>query len=166
MRILFVCLGNICRSPTAEVVFRDAARNAGLAGVRCASAGIGDWHVGSPPDPRSIRHAAKRGYDLRPLRARQLVAEDFARFERIYAMDGAVLEAIDTMKPGGYAGLLALFLDAAPHLGVCDVPDPYQQGPEGFERVLDLVEHGCAALVSELSSCRRDSDHNGDKASG
>jgi len=150
-RILFVCLGNICRSPTAEVVFRDAARRSGLAEVEVASAGLGDWHVGNPPDARAIRHAAKRGYDLRPLRARQFSRSDFSRFDHIYAMDASVLDELEAMKPAGYAGRLALFLDVAPHIGKRDVPDPYQTGPEGFEHVLDLVEEASAALVSSLS---------------
>jgi protein-tyrosine phosphatase len=151
-RILFVCLGNICRSPTAEAVFREAAGKAGLGSVEIDSAGLGDWHVGSPPDARAIWHAAKRGYDLEPLRARQFTASDFARFDHIYAMDAAVLEEIEAMKPEGYEGRLALFLDLAPHVGLREVPDPYLMGREAFERVLDLVEEASAALVATLSS--------------
>ncbi len=151
-RMLFVCLGNICRSPTAEAVFRARAIEAGLTHVEADSAGMGDWHVGSPPDARAIRHAARRGYDLRTLRARQFTREDFSRFDRIYAMDTPVLEEIAAMRPRHYAGRLALFLDVAPHLGTRDVPDPYQMGPEGFERVLDLIEAATGALVRELSS--------------
>ena len=151
-RVLFVCLGNICRSPTAEAVFREAAAKAGLSSVEIDSAGTGDWHVGSPPDARAIRHAARRGYDLRPLRARQFTASDFARFDHIYAMDAAVLEEIEAMKPPDYAGRLALFLDVVPNVGLREVPDPYQMGPEGFELVLDLIEEGSAALAATLSS--------------
>jgi protein-tyrosine phosphatase len=151
-RILFVCLGNICRSPTAEAVFRQAAARAGLQSVEIDSAGTGDWHVGSPPDARAIRHAAKRGYDLRSLRARQFDASDFERFDHIYAMDAAVLDELEAMKPAGYEGRLALFLDVAPHVGSREVPDPYQLGPEGFEEVLDLVEEASAALAALLSS--------------
>ena len=151
-RILFVCLGNICRSPTAEVVFRQASEKAGLAAVKVASAGLGDWHVGSPPDARAIRHAARRGYDLRPLRARQFSPADFTRFDHIYAMDASVLEELESMKPASFTGHLGLFLDIAPHVGLRDVPDPYQMGPEGFEHVLDLVEQASAALASSLSS--------------
>jgi protein-tyrosine phosphatase len=150
-RILFVCLGNICRSPTAEVVFRDAAAKAGLSPIEVASAGMGDWHVGSPPDARAIRHAAKRGYDLRPLRARQFTPSDFARYNHIYAMDASVLDEIEALKPAHYAGNLALFLDVLGSLGTREVPDPYHMGPEGFEHVLDLIEQGSAALVSSLS---------------
>ena len=151
-RVLFVCLGNICRSPTAEAVFREAAAKAGLSSVEIDSAGMGDWHVGSPPDARAIRHAARRGYDLRPLRARQFTASDFARFDHIYAMDAAVLEEIEAMKPSGYQGRIALFLDVVPHVGMLEVPDPYHMGPEGFELVLDLVEEASAALAATLSS--------------
>jgi len=151
-RVLFVCLGNICRSPTAEVVFRQAAARAGLASVEVDSAGMGDWHVGNPPDARAIRHAARRGYDLRALRARQFQASDFGRFDHIYAMDAAVLDELAAMKPAGYRGRLGLFLDLAPHVGMREVPDPYHMGPEGFERVLDLVEEASAALATSLSS--------------
>ena len=151
-RVLFVCLGNICRSPTAEVVFREAAGKAGVTSVEVASAGMGDWHVGNPPDARAIRHAMKRGYDLRPLRARQFAASDFDRFDHIYAMDRLVLDEIEAMKPAGYRGKLGLFLDLAPHVGLREVPDPYQMGPEGFEHVLDLVEEASAALAATLSS--------------
>jgi protein-tyrosine phosphatase len=151
-RVLFVCLGNICRSPTAEAVFREAAAKAGLTSLEIDSAGMGDWHVGCPPDARAIRHAAKRGYDLRSLRARQFAPSDFARFDHIYAMDAAVLEELEAMKPANYQGQLGLFLDLAPDMGLREVPDPYHMGPEGFEHVLDLVEAASAALVASLSS--------------
>ena len=150
-RVLFVCLGNICRSPTAEVVFRDAAAKAGIASVEVASAGMGDWHVGSPPDARAIRHAAKRGYDLRPLRARQFARSDFARYDHIYAMDASVLDELEALRPANYTGRLGLFLDLAPQAGLREVPDPYHMGPEGFERVLDLVEQASTALARELA---------------
>jgi protein-tyrosine phosphatase len=153
-RILFVCLGNICRSPTAEVVFRVAAARAGLSSIEVASAGLGDWHVGSPPDSRAIRHAAKRGYDLRPLRARQFTPSDFTRYNHIYAMDASVLEDLQAMKPARHAGRLALFLDAVDSPGTREVPDPYHMGPEGFERALDLIEQASAALAAALSSDR------------
>jgi protein-tyrosine phosphatase len=149
--VLFVCLGNICRSPTAQVVFRAAIARAGLAQlVDCDSAGTGDWHVGNPPDPRAVAHAARRGYDLRPLRARQVCGEDFERFDCILAMDRAVLGELSALRPPGFAGHLGLFLDLAPALGLRDVPDPYQGGPEGFERVLDLVEAASDALAARV----------------
>lgn len=153
IRILFVCLGNICRSPTAEVVFRDAAARAGLAHVVAVdSAGTGDWHVGNPPDYRATAHAARRGYDLRPLRARLFAVEDFERFDWILAMDRSVLDDLESMRPGGFTGHLGLFLDVAPALGERDVPDPYDQGPEGFERVLDLVEGASAEFARALAA--------------
>lgn len=151
-RILFVCLGNICRSPSAEVILRTTAARAGLGQhVRIDSAGTGDWHVGNPPDYRATAHAAKRGYDLRPLRARQFCAEDFDRFDWIFAMDQSVLDDLVAMKPAGFAGHLGLFLDRAPEIGERNVPDPYDKGPEGFERVLDLLEQGSEAFTAELA---------------
>lgn len=151
-RILFVCLGNICRSPTAEVVFRAAAARAGLAHrVEIDSAGTGEWHVGNPPDYRATSHAARRGYDLRQLRARQVCVEDFARFEWIFAMDDGVLAELAALRPDGFAGHLGLFLDATPAVGVREVPDPYDGGPEGFERVLDLLEAGSDAFAGRLA---------------
>jgi protein-tyrosine phosphatase len=150
--VLFVCLGNICRSPTAEVVFRTAARRAGLARrVEVDSAGTGEWHVGNPPDFRAIAHAARRGYDLKPLRARQVSAVDFDRFQWILAMDRANLAALEAMRPGGFDGHLGLFLDLAPGLALREVPDPYDQPPRVFEQVLDLIEAASAALAARLA---------------
>ena len=151
-RILFVCLGNICRSPTAEVVFRAAAQRAGLGNrVAVDSAGIGDWHVGNPPDYRAIEHAARRGYDLSMLRARQVKLVDFDRYHWILPMDAAVRDSLDAMRPPQSSGQLRLFLDFAPQLGVRDVPDPYDEGPEGFELTLDLIERGSVALAASLA---------------
>ena len=117
-RVLFVCLGNICRSPTAEVVFRAAAARAGLAHrIEIDSAGTGDWHVGNPPDYRATAHAARRGYDLRALRGRQVCADDFRRYDWILAMDQSVLEELEALRPPDFAGHLGLFLDLAPALG-------------------------------------------------
>jgi protein-tyrosine phosphatase len=149
--ILFVCLGNICRSPTAEAVLRAAAQRAGIASrLTIDSAGTGHWHVGSPPDWRAIAHAAKRGYDLAPLRARQVTREDFARFDWIFAMDRWNLADLERLRPDGHAGHLGLFLDVAPSLRMRDVPDPYDGGEEGFEAVLDLVEAASEAFVERL----------------
>jgi protein-tyrosine phosphatase len=151
-RILFVCLGNICRSPTAEVVFRNAVTRAGIAHrIEIDSAGTGDWHVGNPPDHRAVAHAARRGYDLRPLRARQVSRDDFRRFDWIFAMDSSVLAELQALRPPGFAGHLGLFLDLVPDLGMREVPDPYDKGPEGFERVLDLLEKCSDAFVAYLS---------------
>ena len=153
VRILFVCLGNICRSPTAEVVFREAVAKLGLTHqIEIDSAGTGDWHVGNPPDYRAIAHAARRGYDLRQLRARQFAAADFERFDWIFAMDRSVLQELEALRPDAYDGHLGLFLDLAPEVGEREVPDPYDQGPEGFERVLDLLERGSEAFAARLSA--------------
>lgn len=155
IRVLFVCLGNICRSPTAEVVFRDAAvRHGLLPHVEVDSAGTGDWHVGKPPDRRAIEHAARRGHDLRPLRARQVTAADFQRFQWILAMDEAVLRDLAAMRPEAFTGTLGLFMDLVPEAGGRDVPDPYYDGPDGFERVLDLVATGSDALARRLAAAR------------
>lgn len=149
--VLFVCLGNICRSPTAEGVFRVALDRAGLAGrVRPASAGLGDWHVGQPPDKRAIEAARRRGYDLTKLRGRKVEPRDFARFGWILCMDDANLRALVDMKPPEFSGHLGLLLDFAPELGIREVPDPYYGGPEGFDRVLDLIEASSAGLVARL----------------
>mgnify|MGYP001320452246 CR=1 FL=1 len=152
-RVLFVCLGNICRSPTAEAVFREAAARHGLLHrVEVDSAGTGDWHVGNPPDYRAIEHAARRGYDLRPLRARQITRHDFDRFHWVLAMDEAVLRDVSRMRPAGFGGRLGLFMDWVPEAGSRDVPDPYDEGPEAFERVLDLVMAGSNALAARIAA--------------
>jgi protein-tyrosine phosphatase len=144
-------MGNICRSPTAEGVFRAALVQQGLTDfVHADSAGTGDWHVGSPPDRRAIEAAHRRGYDLAKLRARQVGSGDFARFGWILAMDRVNLRELEAMRPSTFSGHLGLFLDVAPDLGVREVPDPYYGGQDGFERVLDLVEAASAALVLRL----------------
>ena len=149
--VLFVCMGNICRSPTAESVFRVHAKRAGLLDeLRIESAGIGDWHVGQPPDKRAIMHARRRGYELEALRARQVTREDFARFDFILAMDLRNLRDLKALRPPDYAGFLGLFLDFAPHLGLREVPDPYYGGAEGFETVLELTERASEALLAYI----------------
>ena len=149
--VLFVCLGNICRSPTAEGVFRERVARAGMAGrIVVASAGMGDWHVGEPPDRRAIAHAARRGYDLRKQRARQFCADDFERYQWILAMDRANLREIVSMQPDAHRGHIGLFLDLAPELGVREVPDPYYGTPDGFERALDLIEAASESLLEKI----------------
>ena len=143
--VLFVCTGNICRSPTAEGVLRHLAAEAGIE-LRIASAGIGDWHVGAPPDKRAQHHAKGRGYDLSTLRARQVRPSDFAEFDLILAMDRSHLRALERMAPRGERHKLRLFVAGR------DVPDPYYGGPEGFEQVLDLVEAACRDLLRELKA--------------
>jgi protein-tyrosine phosphatase len=142
-----VCLGNICRSPTAEAVLRRKLQDAALGGrVEVDSAGTGSWHIGSPPDARSQRHAARRGYDLSPLRARQVSEDDFHRFDLILAMDHDNLADLQRLAPEGAARAeLRLFAEI-------EVPDPYTGGPDGFERVLDLIEARADAWVENLSA--------------
>jgi protein-tyrosine phosphatase len=148
-------MGNICRSPTAESVFREHVARAGLTDrMMIESAGIGDWHVGQPPDDRAIRHARRRGYDLSRLRARQVERADFNRFDWILAMDRRNLRDLRMLCPAGYSGHLGLFLDFVPHLGVQEVPDPYFGGADGFETVLELTEKASAALLERIIAAR------------
>jgi len=150
MRILFVCLGNICRSPTAEGVFRQRLRTAGLeARIQVDSAGTGDWHVGKAPDPRTRRAARQRGYDLEALRARQVCREDFARFDLILAMDHGNLSDLQALRPDPSRAELDLYLRRY-GLETEEVPDPYYGGEEGFARVLDLLEQASDALLTEI----------------
>lgn len=150
IRVLMVCLGNICRSPTAEAVFRQHVTAAGLGGlIDVDSAGTSDWHQGEPPDPRSMRAAADRLYDLSQLRARQVQARDFEDFDYILAMDRQNLAHLEELCPVACQDKLGLFL-AYGNTGWHEVPDPYNAGREGFELVLDLVESACAGLVQEI----------------
>jgi protein-tyrosine phosphatase len=150
-RILFLCMGNICRSPTAEGVFRRIVRDeAPDLRLEIDSAGTHDYHVGEPPDPRAIAAARTRGVDLASLRARQLQADDFLRFDLLLAMDRRnVRDALALAPPEGRERL-RLFLDYAPGRAGREVPDPYYGGAEGFEEVLDLVEAASRGLISAL----------------
>jgi protein-tyrosine phosphatase len=139
--LLVVCTGNICRSPTAEGVLRHIARERGLADrVHVASAGTHDYHVGEAPDPRSVEHASKRGYDLSSQRAMQVAKRHFEEFDYILAMDRGHLRILKQMQPQGSRVKLGLFLEASGRWNGEDVPDPYYGGDAGFERVLDMVE--------------------------
>ncbi|MCX2523678.1 low molecular weight protein-tyrosine-phosphatase [Larsenimonas rhizosphaerae] len=151
IRVLFVCLGNICRSPTAEGVFRSKVAQAGLAEhILIDSCGTGDWHVGQPPDPGARRAAADRGLSLDDLRARQLDDSDFERFDWILAMDSANLRDIKRRSPPHARARIALFLPFAPRLDVTDVPDPYGEGNEAFDQVYALVDQASDAFLNEL----------------
>ena len=151
-RVLFVCLGNICRSPTAEAVFRARAEERGmLDGLHIDSAGTGSWHVGKAPDRRTLAAAVRRGYQMDELRARQVQRDDFNRFDFILAMDHANLSDLMRLRPRDFAGHLGLFLEFHPETpNGLDVPDPYYGGGKGFERVLDLVECACDGLLDHL----------------
>ncbi len=156
VNVLFVCLGNICRSPTADGVFRQRVQAAGLQQqIGVDSAGTGDWHVGRAPDSRALAAAAKRGYDLSGLRARQVADKDFAEFHYVLAMDKSNLSHLRRLAPAHYAGHVGLFLDFAPHLGLREVPDPYYGGHQGFEQVLDLVEAACDGLLTHIQQTHR-----------
>jgi len=148
LAILFVCTGNICRSPTAEGVFRRLANQAGLSDRLTAdSAGLHGYHIGEAPDPRTCRAARSRGYDLGGLRARTVEADDFHRFDLILAMDDGHYRALKRMAPRDGHARIDRFLALAPTLPVREVADPYYGGADGFEQVLDLVEAGCRALI-------------------
>ena len=150
MRVLFVCLGNICRSPTAEGVLRHKLQQAGLERqVEVASAGTGGWHAGEPPDKRTQRAAQLRGYDLSQQRAQQVRVQDFERYDLILAMDNSNLRDLQAMQPANGKAELDVFLRR--YKGVkSEVPDPYYDGEQGFVEVLDLIEAACDGLVIEL----------------
>lgn len=151
MRILFVCLGNICRSPTAESVFRAiAARELPDLTLAIESAGTAGYHVGEPPDRRMCEAAARRGYDLSSLRARVVAPSDFDTFDLILAMDRQNLRTLERRAPAHARERLRLFLEFAPDTDMTDVPDPYYGGQNGFEHVLDLIETGSRGLCAAL----------------
>ncbi len=151
VKVLFVCTGNICRSPTAEGVFRRMVADAGLAhAISVDSAGTHDDHVGEPPDPRSCAMAQAKGYPIDDLRARKFSPRDFHQFDWLLAMDQGHHRFMARVMPAARADRLHLFLDFAPELGICDVPDPYYGGPEGFAHVLDLIEAGARGLLEAI----------------
>jgi protein-tyrosine phosphatase len=148
--VLFVCLGNICRSPSAEGVFRHLVEKKGLGyRVRIDSAGTGDWHVGSAPDGRAVAAAKRRGYDLSSLRARQVAQDDCRNHDFVIVMDEANLRVVQRLCPDAPVHRL---LDFAPDQKVRDVPDPYYGGDSGFDEVLDLIEEASVGLLAEVQS--------------
>lgn len=156
VKVLFVCMGNICRSPTAQGVFEALVEREGLAQhIGIDSAGTHAYHVGEPPDQRSQQAAKRRGIDLSTQRARKVRPEDFFEFDYVLAMDRSNYEILrDTCHPD-YQDRLRLFLEFAPQHGEQDVPDPYYGGAQGFERVLDLIEAAAAGLLAELRTRHR-----------
>lgn len=151
VRIIFVCTGNICRSPTAEGVFRKLVADAGLsASIAIASAGTHGYHVGEAPDVRSQQHASRRGYDLSAQRARAIAPKDFEQFDLVLSMDSANLEWLEEKCPGEYRHKLRRLMEFATRHDYPVVPDPYYGGPAGFDRVLDYIEDAAAGLLSHL----------------
>jgi protein-tyrosine phosphatase len=152
-RVLFVCMGNICRSPTAEAVFREVLRREGAGlDVLIDSAGTHAYHVGEPPDSRAIAAARRRGVAMEDLRARVVTREDFLRFDLLLAMDEENVAHLARIAPAGHRERVRLLLDYAPQTGRRDVPDPYYGGEAGFEDVLDLVEEAARGLLAALRS--------------
>ena len=156
-RILMVCTGNICRSPSAEGVLRAKLQQAGLGAlVRVDSAGTHGYHTAEPPDPRAIQAAAKRGYNIADLHARPMRPEDFLRFDWLLAMDQTNLDWLQKRGPEGATARSGLLMPLArKSRGVIEVPDPYFGGPAGFERVLDLLEDACDGVVDRLRAGHR-----------
>jgi protein-tyrosine phosphatase len=151
VKVLFVCMGNICRSPTAEGVFAKLVHEEGLTEViEIDSAGTHAYHVGEPPDSRAQRSALQRGIDISLLRARRARAEDFDYFDYVLAMDEDNYQHLLQMCPDEHQEKLQLFLDFAPHLEYREVPDPYYGGGRGFEVVLDMVEHAANGLLQHI----------------
>lgn len=149
--VLFVCLGNICRSPTAHAVFETLVGKAGLQHLLTIdSCGTGSWHIGQPPDDRMQKAALKRGYDMSHLLARRLEDDDFQRFDYILAMDTRNLADVMKKAPREYNGNIQLLMDYSPDKTVLEVPDPYYGDQDGFDRVLHLVESACNGLLQRI----------------
>jgi protein-tyrosine phosphatase len=151
IRVLFVCLGNICRSPTAEAVFRHQVRAAGLEQrVHIDSAGTSDYHEGYPPDDRARAAAGRRGYDMKGLRARRVSVEDFREFHYLLAMDRSNLADLRRLAPREHAHKARLFMEFSGAYPGHEVPDPYYGGAQGFERVLDMLEDAAQGLLADI----------------
>lgn len=149
--VLFCCMGNICRSPTAEAVFRARVEEAGLAQhILIDSVGTHDYHIGKSPDARTQRAAKERGYDLSMLRGRQVEVADFSRFDYVLAMDNANMAILYRLCPPAQRNRLGMFLEYASKHNQREVPDPYYGGEDGFERVLDMVEDGAEGLLLHI----------------
>lgn len=153
IRVLMVCLGNICRSPTAEAMLRHHVHAAGLDHrIEVDSAGTADYHVDSPPDRRAVAHGEKRGLRMQHLRGRQVERADFDRFDYVLAMDEDNLMNLKRLRPAGSRAQVALLMSFAPQAGAREVPDPYYGGADGFEQVLDLVDSACEGILANLHS--------------
>lgn len=153
VHVLFVCLGNICRSPMAEGVFRHQVREAGLEEtIVIDSAGCGPWHIGSPPDQRAQAAARRRGYDISRQRGRQADLEDLQHYDFVLAMDRSNLKRLQALGPG--RAELRLFCEFATGTDADEVPDPYYGGGEGFEYALDLIENAGQGLLAHIRTTR------------
>ncbi len=156
VKVLFVCLGNICRSPTAEGVFRATVERSGLLEhIEIDSAGTHAYHVNAPPDRRAQQAAGRRGIDLSGLRGRQATSLDLERFDYILAMDQENRSNLLAICPSGHEHKVRLFMEFAPHRPEQEVPDPYYGGDSGFDRVLDMIEEASAGLLAHLRSTHR-----------
>ena len=150
--VLFVCLGNICRSPIAEGVFRHiVSKNAEMADLTIDSAGLGSWHVGNPPDQRAQDALATKGIDISDLRARQVTCEDFEDFDLILAMDKSNHQRLLKLAPKQYHDKIRLFMDSAPQFGVHEIPDPFFGDKDGFDYVVQLVDAASRGLMRALT---------------
>ena len=151
VKVLFVCMGNICRSPTAEGVFRYLVEQEGLShSIEIDSAGTHAYHIGEPPDRRSQQAARNRGIDLSQQRARKVKSSDFEHYDYVLAMDKDNLSNLEYIQPANSLSQLKLFLDFANDMNELEVPDPYYGGSHGFERVLDLIEAASQGLIVHI----------------
>ena len=151
IKVLFVCMGNICRSPTAHGVFENMIKDAGMIGnVEVDSAGTHAYHIGEPPDKRSAQCATKRGFDLSYIKARRVEVSDFDYFDYVLAMDADNLSILESMCPTQHKDKVCLFLDFAKDKSESEVPDPYYGGPNGFDHVFDLVEAASKGLLEDI----------------
>jgi protein-tyrosine phosphatase len=155
VKVLFVCMGNICRSPTAEAVFRHKVQQAGLGAlVHCASAGTHDFHVGSLPDGRARAAAQKRGYDMSRLRGRHVAEDDFERYDLILTMDRQNMQALEQRCPSSHREKLRMLMEFSRRHDALDVPDPYYGSVKAFEIVLDMLEDACESLLEHIREHR------------
>jgi protein-tyrosine phosphatase len=151
VKVLFVCLGNICRSPTAEGIFKSKVREAGLDEyIETDSCGTAPFHIGKSPDARAVTAASHFGYDISDLVARQVAEEDFVNFDYIIPMDRKNLSTLQGWAPAGFRGELSLFMSYCDNLGVTQVPDPYHENAEQFEKVLKLIEKAANGLLDHI----------------
>tara|TARA_B100000579_G_scaffold191307_1_gene156291 strand:+ start:2201 stop:2674 length:474 start_codon:yes stop_codon:yes gene_type:complete len=152
-RVLFVCLGNICRSPTAQAIFEKRITEHGLEDLfEVDSCGTGSWHIGKMPDPRAIEAAEKRGYSLNHIRARRIQIKDFDNFDYLVAMDRENLKEVEKLLPENFYGNVVLFSSFIKDSKLVDVPDPYYGGERGFDEVIDMIELGASGFLNNTLS--------------